>query len=75
MIGRPGSYNAAFDSFTLLFAPAGVPEEVVQTMSDARVKVGGTDAYREMPATLAVEAAVSHHFPHPGEKAKRSADC
>ena len=50
-------YDAVFDSFTILFAAAGVPDEVVDTLSRTMEKIGATEAYAKMLKTLAVEAA------------------
>lgn len=50
-------YDAAFDSFTLLFASSKVPAEVVDTLSKAMVKIGATEPYKKMLETLSVEAA------------------
>lgn len=50
-------YDVAFDSFTLLFAAAGVPDEVVDTLSAAMTRLGKTEAYAKMLSTLSVDAA------------------
>lgn len=54
---REQGYDAAFDSFTLLFAGAGVPAEVSETLGKAMEKIGATEPYAKMLETLAVEAA------------------
>ena len=53
---REQGYDAAFDSFTVLFAGAGVPQEVVDTLDKAMKKIGATEAYRNMLTTLVVDA-------------------
>lgn len=54
---REQGYDAAFDSFTLLFGAAGIPDEVVETLGRAMEKIGATQPYAKMLETLAVEAA------------------
>ncbi|WP_077073445.1 tripartite tricarboxylate transporter substrate binding protein [Mailhella massiliensis] len=54
---REQGYDAAFDSFTLLFGAAGIPDEVVEKLGRAMEKIGATQPYAKMLETLAVEAA------------------
>ncbi len=50
-------YDVSFDSFTLIFAAAGVPDEVVERLSEVMIKIGATEPYAKMLETLAVEVA------------------
>lgn len=54
---REQGYDVAFDSFTLLFASAKAPAEVVDTLSKTMIKIGATEPYKKMLATLSVDAA------------------
>ena len=50
-------YDFAYNSFTTIFAAKGVPQEVIDIMSDAMIKISKKDAYKAMLEKLSVEAA------------------
>ncbi len=50
-------YNFAMNSFTSIFAAKGVPQEVIDTLSDVMIKISKTDAYKAMLDKLSIEPA------------------
>lgn len=48
-------YDVAYDSATILFASSKVPREILDRLSEAMVKIGQTEQYRDMLAKLSVE--------------------
>ncbi len=50
-------YNFASNSFTTIFAAKGVPQDIIDTLSNAMIKISKTDTYKAMLNKLSIEAA------------------